>query len=108
MRMPARSVLALACCTAACGSSDPAGDGSVTPDTAGGIVEEADQCTASVAAGAGDAWTTMPLVNDTSNPDKVVTHVGADFVTGIYYATPDQGFITSQDDGLMNPRGGAV
>jgi photosystem II stability/assembly factor-like uncharacterized protein len=107
MRMP-RSVLFLIL-TAACSSDDAPGDGGpMPPGEAGPIAEEADQCGPSVEAGAGDAWTTMKLVNDVTNPDRPITHIGADFVTGIHYSSPDQGVIVTQDDGLMNPRGGAV
>lgn len=106
MRMP-RSVLFLIL-TAACSSDDaPSGDGGL-PDGNDKVVEEADQCGPSVEAGAGGTWTTMKLVDDNTNPDKPITHIGADFVTGIHYSSRDQGVIVTQDDGLMNPRGGAV
>ena len=87
---------------AATGANDASGDG-------GGSADD-DVCagTTSNAAGAGDAWTAMPLVDDTSNPARPVTHIAADIVTGLYFETADKGFVATADDGLLNPRGGAV
>jgi hypothetical protein len=52
-------------------------------------------------------WTAMPLLDDSSRPDRVVNHKGLDVVTGIYYESPDKGFIVSQEGG-NEVRGGAV
>lgn len=99
----------LALCLVACSADgDDAPPGDASPDGPKPVEEEADQCGASVEAGAGDAWTAMALVDDNSNPDHPIRHAGADFVTGIYYATPDQGVLVSADDGRLNPEGGAV
>jgi hypothetical protein len=93
----------------ACGSSKGT-DADAGTDSSGGPDAGNDEelCTGTNAAGSGDAWTAMPLINDTSNPAHDVTHVGADVVSGIFYESADKGYIVSQDDGLMNVYGGAV
>jgi len=103
---------------AACGSSPetPKNDGGITDGPArdsagdGGGSADDDKCagTTSNEAGPGDAWTAMPLINDTSTGPRPVTHIGADFVTGIYYESPDKGLILTADDGSLNSLGGAV
>jgi len=94
-------------CVAACGSSSETSSDGAVPDVPT-LPEEQDQCTTSVVAGAGDPWTTMALIDDTTDPVRPVVHKGADVVTGIYYASADQGYLVSQNDGLLNARGGAV
>lgn len=94
--------------TVACGSS-----GETNGDAGGdsGVIDARDEpevCIGNQAAGAGDTWAAMPLINDNSNPDRIVTHVGNDVVSGIYYESPDKGYIVAQEDGLRNTRGGAL
>jgi hypothetical protein len=52
-------------------------------------------------------WTALPLIDDTRS-DRTVEHAGNDRVTGIAFASPDKGLVVTQEDGLLNPRGGAV
>jgi len=58
-------------------------------------------------SGAG-GWKAMPLVDDLSNPDVHVYHKGNDLVSGIYYESPDVGYIVSQGADETFHFGGAV
>lgn len=87
------SVLGLA--TTACALQTPGDDGSGGSGGGGG-------------GGSTGGWTAMPLVDDTSNPDRIIYHKGNDRVTGIYFESADKGFVVSQGEGETAVRGGAV
>lgn len=56
----------------------------------------------------GARWVPMPLVDDTSNPDETVYREGNDLVSGIYFETPDRGFVVTQGANESFGDGGAV
>lgn len=79
-------------CTAA--TNEPDGD----DDGGGG---------GSVGGGSGGSWTQVPLLDDTTMPDRTTFRAGIDRVSGIYYSSRDKGVIVSQAGGT-SARGGAV
>jgi hypothetical protein len=53
-------------------------------------------------------WTAVPLIDDLTDPDNPVFRTGEDLVTGIYFASIDDGWITTTgSDGTFGD-GGAV
>ncbi|HEU4534321.1 MAG TPA: hypothetical protein VFS00_09395, partial [Polyangiaceae bacterium] len=53
-------------------------------------------------------WTLMPLVDDERNPDNTVFHSGNDMVTGIFFASLDEGFVATTGANQTSGDGGAI
>jgi hypothetical protein len=53
-------------------------------------------------------WTVMPLIDDKTDPNNVVFRTGNDLVSGIHFASLDDGYITTQGSGQTFGNGGAI
>jgi hypothetical protein len=53
-------------------------------------------------------WTAVPLLDDATDPNKMVYRAGNDLVTGIHFASLDDGWVTTQGSEQTFGNGGAV
>ncbi|APR87023.1 hypothetical protein A7982_12372 [Minicystis rosea] len=53
-------------------------------------------------------WTAFPLIDDATDPNDVVFRTGNDLVTGIYFASADDGWITTTGADQTFSNGGAI
>jgi hypothetical protein len=56
----------------------------------------------------GGGWTAIPLIDDASDPNDILYHAGNDRVTGIHYASLDDGLIVTEGEHDTSNDGGAV
>lgn len=56
----------------------------------------------------GGGWTQLHLLDDTTDPNDTLHHAGNDLVTGIHYASDDDGYVVTQGDHDTASDGGAV
>src|SRR5262249_9665496 len=93
-----------------------AGAGTARAGTAGAGAARAGAGTAGAGtAGAGTAgsgpgtpgWTVVPLIDDTLDPANTIQRTGDDFVSGIYFASLDDGWVVTRE-GRQGSDGGAV
>jgi hypothetical protein len=87
------ALLACAACGSTAGSGVDGGGGGGGGDGGGG---------------GGGAWTAMPLPDDMTDASHPVFRGGNDLVTGIHFATMNQGWIVTRGDNQSGGEGGAV
>ncbi len=113
--LPFAMLLALPACGLFGGEDD--GEGSGAGDTTSSTGEGAgstgsDTTTTTTGSGAGTpgepGWTIVPLIDDETNPDSIVYHAGNSLVTGIHFASLDQGVLVVTGDNQTFSDGGAV
>src|SRR5687768_10733095 len=113
--LPFAMLLALPACGLFGGEDD--GEGSGAGDTTSSTGEGAgstgsDTTTTTTGSGAGTpgepGWTIVPLIDDETNPDAIVYHAGNSLVTGVHFASLDQGVLVVTGDNQTFSDGGAV
>jgi hypothetical protein len=85
---------ASACTQMSAGDDDGADDDSGGGDDDGG--------------GGGGGWAAMPLLDDNTDPNEILYHAGNDRVTGIHYASLDEGLVVTEGAFDTSNDGGAV
>ena len=89
-----------------------AGQGSGAGSAEGGAGGTGTGGTGATGTGAGGpgmpGWTIVPLIDDKTDPDNVVYRAGNDLVSGIYFASADDGWITTQGSEETFGKGGAI
>lgn len=53
-------------------------------------------------------WTVMPLLDDERDPERTYFRAGNDMVTGIFFASLDEGFVTTTGENQTSQNGGVI
>ena len=110
------SVLALAACkesgTTGSGGEGGAGAGAgtttATSSTGGaGTGSTSSGTTSNTTSGAG-GWTALPLLDDDTDPQSIVSHAGEDRVTSIHFTALDKGLIATEGANGTFTKGGML
>ena len=106
----------LAACTQKAAEDDQGAGGASAQQGAGGsggsdAVGGSGNAGGSGATGGGPGapgWTAVPLLDDMTDPDSTAYRAGNDLVTGIFFKSADDGWVTTTGDEQTFGKGGAV
>ena len=113
---PALVLGLIAACTPKNSPEDPKGSGASGPGGQGtgaaagvGAGAGGEGATGSGGTGPGmPGWTIVPLLDDKTDPNNVVFRAGNDLVTGIHFASKDEGWVTTSGSNETFSYGGAI
>lgn len=118
LRFFGASALTLLFAMTGCGSEpsdddDAAGGGGNPPGQGGSGAGDASGAGDQGGSGGGGApadsgWQIVPIIDDESDPENIVYHSGNTLVTGIHFASLDDGYLVSAGDNGTFTDGGAV
>lgn len=84
------------------GAGTEKGTGSGTKDATAGTMS-------TTGGGPGTpGWTAVPLIDDTTDPERTIFRTGNDLISGIYFSSLDDGLVTTIGDEQTFGNGGAV